>query len=156
MRSLMSGLVAPAAIVALVQAGAAQTPARTADTAAVKDVVARYVAAREARDPAAVRALFVADADQLTSSGEWRRGRENVVSGSLASSERTGGHRELTVESLRVVGADTAIADCRYVISGGAGGDRRMWSTFVMVKTGGEWRIAAIRNMLPAAPAALP
>jgi hypothetical protein len=29
-----------------------------------------------------------------------------------------------------------------------------MWSTFVMAKEAGAWKIAAIRNMLPAAPAA--
>jgi hypothetical protein len=40
------------------------------------------------------------------------------------------------------------------VITGLEAGDRRMWSTFVMVKEAGEWRIAAIRNMLPAAPVA--
>ena len=34
------------------------------------------------------------------------------------------------------------------------GGDRRMWSTFVMVRESGGWRIAAIRNMLPAPPVA--
>jgi hypothetical protein len=28
-----------------------------------------------------------------------------------------------------------------------------MWSTFVMTREGGGWRIAAIRNMLPAPPA---
>jgi hypothetical protein len=27
-----------------------------------------------------------------------------------------------------------------------------MWSTFVMVKEADGWKIAAIRNMLPAAP----
>ena len=36
----------------------------------------------------------------------------------------------------------------------GEGNDRRMWSTFVMVKEADGWRIAAIRNMLPAAPVA--
>jgi hypothetical protein len=28
-----------------------------------------------------------------------------------------------------------------------------MWTTFLLVRTSGRWRIAAIRNMLPAAPA---
>jgi uncharacterized protein (TIGR02246 family) len=76
---------------------------RSADDQAVRDVVRRYVAAREARDPAAVAALFAADADQLVSSGEWRLGREKVVEGSLASTERTGGKREIAVERVRFV-----------------------------------------------------
>lgn len=127
---------------------------RNADEQAVRDVVARYVAAREARDPAAVAALFTADADQLVSSGEWRLGRDKVVAGSLASTERTGGKREIAVERVRFVSDDVAVADGRYTIAGLENGDRRMWSTFVMVKDAGAWKIAAIRNMLPAAPAA--
>jgi hypothetical protein len=44
---------------------------------------------------------------------------------------------------------DLAIADGRYEITGGAGADRKMWSTFVMTRTQDGWRITAIRNMLP-------
>lgn len=131
----------------------AQQPSSARDDRAVRDVVARYVAAREARDPAAVAALFTADADQLVSSGEWRLGREKVVEGSLASTERTGGKRQIAVERVRFVSDGVAVADGRYTIAGLETGDRRMWSTFVMVKDAGAWKIAAIRNMLPAAPA---
>jgi uncharacterized protein (TIGR02246 family) len=130
-------------------------PAQTSnDEAAVKAVVARYVEAREKRDAAGVAAVFTPDADQLVSSGEWRKGREAVVKGTLASSESTGGRRTITVESVRFVSADVALADGRYEISGMASGpDRRMWSTFVMKRGAEGWRISAIRNMLPAPPA---
>jgi uncharacterized protein (TIGR02246 family) len=124
------------------------------DESAVKSVVARYVDAREKRDAAAIEALFVKDADQLVSSGEWRRGRDNVVRGTMASSESNSGRRTITVETVRFAGRDTAIADGRYEIAGAAGTEaRRMWSTFVMVREAGAWKIAAIRNMLPAAGA---
>jgi uncharacterized protein (TIGR02246 family) len=123
------------------------------DDAAVRHVVARYVEAREARDQAAVAALFTADADQLVSSGEWRHGREQVVSGSLASTERTGGSREIVVERVRFLGDAVAIADGRYTIRGLESGERRMWTTFVLTRTADGWRIAAIRNMLPASAA---
>ena len=116
-------------------------------------VVASYVQAREARDQAAVAALFTADADQLVSSGEWRQGREQVVSGSLASTQRTGGSREIVVERVRLLGDTVAIADGRYTIRGLDTGERRMWTTFVMTRTAEGWRIAAIRNMLPASAA---
>src|SRR5579872_5371107 len=86
----------------------AQSPA---DNSAVRDVVARYVAARQHSDEKAIAALFTADADQLVSSGEWRKGRELVVRGTLASSERTGGTRSITVESVRFLGPDVALAD---------------------------------------------
>ena len=45
-------------------------------------------------------------------------------------------------------------ADGRYDLTGLAGGEtRHMWTSIVSVKTAAGWRIAAIRNMLPAAPA---
>ena len=123
------------------------------DEAAVKAVVARYVDAREHRDAAATEALFTKDADQLVSSGEWRKGRDAVVRGTMASSQASGGHRTITVESVRFVAPDVAIADGRYEIAGVAGAQtRRMWSTFVITRGSDGWRIAAIRNMLPAAP----
>jgi uncharacterized protein (TIGR02246 family) len=134
------------------EAGLAQTArSQTADEAAIRSLVAKYVDAREQRSAAAIEALFTEDADQLTSSGEWRRGRDNVVRGALASSQRTGGTRTITVENVRALAPDLAIADGRYEISGlQGGGSRRMWTTFIMARTAEGWRIAAIRNMLPA------
>lgn len=122
-----------------------------ADDAAIRKVVSRYVEAREHMDPAAVQSLFTADADQLVSSGEWRRGRDAVVHGAMATSRRTGGTRSLTVESVRLLAPGVAIAEGKYDLNGLAGGaSRHMWTTLVLVKSSGEWQIAAIRNMLPA------
>jgi uncharacterized protein (TIGR02246 family) len=127
---------------------------KPADEAAVRDVVKHYVDAREQRDPKAVEALFTRDSDQLVSSGQWRKGRDEVVKGTLASSEATGGKRTITVESVRFLSADVAIADGRYEISGTAGGEaRKMWTSIVCARQRDGWKIAAIRNMLPAAPA---
>jgi uncharacterized protein (TIGR02246 family) len=124
---------------------------KPADEAAVRDVVKRYVAARDAKDPKATEALFTADADQLVSSGVWRRGREEVVKGTMASSEAAGGKRTITVETVRWLGAGVAIADGRYEIAGPE--TRKMWTSIIVVRKPEGWRIAAIRNMLPA-PAA--
>lgn len=133
---------------------AAQVPS-PGDAAAIREVIRLYANAREARDPEAIEALFAADADQLVSSGEWRRGRSAVVTGALASSASTGGTRTLDVATIRMVASDVAIVDARYVISGLEGGaTRNMWSTFVMARQVGAWRISAIRNMLPAEPPA--
>ncbi len=128
----------------------------TGDEAAIEDVVARYVDARDRKDAKATEALFTADADQLVSSGEWRRGRDAVVRGTMASSESSGGKRTITVETVRFVAPGVALADGRYEIAGTGGAPaRRMWSTFLITRTPDGWRIAAIRNMLPA-PAAAP
>jgi uncharacterized protein (TIGR02246 family) len=123
------------------------------DEAAVREIVRRYVDAREARDEKAVAALFTEDADQLVSSGEWRRGRAAVVKGTQASSARNEGKRTITVETVRFLAPDVALADGRYEIAGGTAGDRKMWASITLKRTTAGWRIAAIRNMLPASPA---
>src|SRR3954451_12661474 len=127
---------------------------KPADEAAVRDVVKRYVDAREQRDPKAVEALFTNDSDQLVSSGEWRKGRAEVVKGTMASSAATGGKRTITVEAVRFLSPDVAIADGRYEISGTGGGEtRKMWTSIICTRKSDGWKIAAIRNMLPAPPA---
>ena len=117
----------------------------------MRALVDRYANAREARDPKALETLFVDDADQLVSSGEWRKGRDQLVAGMLRSSQGNPGDRSIEVETVRFLDADTAILDARYEIAASGGNAaRRMWSTFVARRERGEWRIAAIRNMLPA------
>ena len=125
------------------------------DETAVREIVRKYVDAREKRDPKLLDALFTADADQLTTSGEWRKGRDSVVKGGLASSQANPGSRQIAIEVVRFTAPGVAIADGRYEISGAAGAaPRRMRTTFVVVRSGaGDWRIAAIRNMAPTDPA---
>lgn len=119
-----------------------------ADESSIRAIVQKYVDARDAQQPAAVEKLFTADADQLVSTGVWRKGRDEIVKGTLASTRNNEGKRTLTVSSIRFVTPSVAIADCDYEITGPA--TRKMWSTFVFVRSKGEWRISAIRNMLPA------
>jgi uncharacterized protein (TIGR02246 family) len=132
----------------LATAAHAQKPA---DETAVRDVVKRYVDARDAKDARATEALFTADADQLVSSGVWRKGREEVVKGTMASSEAAGGKRTITVETVRWLSPDVAIADGPYEIAGPE--TRKMWTSIIVVRKPEGWRIAAIRNMLPAGAA---
>jgi len=133
-------------------AGAAAQEVRPAgDEAAVRDVVRRYVAAREERDPRAVEALFTEDADQFTTGGEWRRGRPAIVKGTAASSAQNPGRRDITVEAIRFPAPGVALVDGRYEIAGTSAG-RRMWTTLLLTRGPGGWRIAAIRNMVPTGP----
>jgi uncharacterized protein (TIGR02246 family) len=121
--------------------------AADSDNASVIALIDRYATARDTPNPdrSSVEALFTKDADQLVSSGVWRRGREELVPGMMQSSRNNRGDRTITVESVRFLASDVAIADARYII-----GERKMWSTFVVVKTTDGWRIGAIRNMKPA------
>ena len=136
-------------------AGAQSSAAKSSDEAAVRTVVRRYVDARELRDPAAIETLFTADADQHTTSGEWRRGRAEVSRGAIESSKRNPGKRTIAVETVRFITADVAIADGPYEITTD-GNLRRMWTTIVLERERGTWRIAAIRNMVPATNPAEP
>jgi len=165
MHRIVHALLFAFVVVSPLAAGTGLAQDRSADATAVRAVVARYVEARERRDATALAALFTDDADQLVSTGEWRRGREAVVAGGLASSARSGGVRTIEIETVHFVAADVAVADGRYEIAaapapaataapgaaatGASAGPRRMWTTFVMVKQAGAWRISAIRNMRP-------
>src|SRR5947209_11243908 len=89
------------------------------DGAAIRGVVKSYIDARDRDDAKAVAALFTSDADQLVSSGEWRKGRDEVVKGTLAST-RSGGKRTITIETIRHIAPGVAIADGRYELAGDA------------------------------------
>ena len=131
--------------------GQAAAGGGTGEETAVREIVQKYMDARERQDAHALEALFTADADQLVSSGEWRKGRSEVVQGTLASSQNMSGKRTITVESVRFIAPDVALADGRYELTGLAGGQsRKMWTTLVLTRASDGWHIAAIRNMLPA------
>jgi uncharacterized protein (TIGR02246 family) len=119
--------------------------AQSADEAQVREVVRKYTDARDHPDAKTLEALFTPDADQLVSSGVWRKGREEVVRGSIASSQSETGKRTITVESVRFLAPTVALVDARYEL-----GDRKMWTTLLLARDKAGWRITAIRNMLPA------
>jgi uncharacterized protein (TIGR02246 family) len=149
-RALLALACAGLAIAPATPLAHGQAPSASAAERDVRAVVARYSEARDRSDAAALAALFTADADQLVSSGEWRRGRDAVVKGSLASSQQNAGKRTFTLETVRFLTADVAMADSRYDIAQADGTNRRMWASWTLVKTDGRWLIAGIRNMLPA------
>jgi uncharacterized protein (TIGR02246 family) len=149
----MRRLVACALWLALAAPAHAQTADRAADEAAVRAVIQAFLDTREKNDAAGLAALLTVDVDQRQTSGNMRSGRDAVVSGSLATQQSTGGRRTITVDALRFVGPDVAIADGRYDSVGRADGtDQRMLTSMVLRREGGAWKIAAIRNMLPSDP----
>jgi uncharacterized protein (TIGR02246 family) len=112
--------------------------------AEVRAVIGRYVDARDKEDAAAIGAVFTDDADQFNSSGDWRRGKEAVVTGTLQSSQRNPGARSIAVKAVRFPAPGVAIADGEYGI-----GEQRLWTTLVLTREGETWKITAIRNMAP-------
>ena len=129
----------------------AQPMSGRADEAPVRELVQKYMEARNSRNADATRSLFTADADQLVSTGEWRKGIDAVVQGAMASSQKETGRSSIVVETIRFLEPDLALVDGRYeTTSAGTGASRKMWTTLVVKRTDLGWRIAAIRNMLPA------
>ena len=125
----------------------AQPPGTAAtDEAAVRDIVQRYTRARELNDPKAIEALFTADADQYTSSGEWRRGVPALVKGMLATSAANPGVRAITIAAVRFVTPDVAIVDGDYKTGTNT---QPLWTTLIVKREAKGWRIAGIRNMAP-------
>jgi uncharacterized protein (TIGR02246 family) len=153
MRNSIAALVVILAAAMVPAAAWAQSADRAADEQAVRAVIKAFIDTREANDAAGLAALLTADVDQRQTSGNVRSGRAAVVSGTMATQQSTGGRRTITVDSLRFVGADVALADGRYDSVGRADGtEQRMQTSMVLRREGGAWKIAAIRNMLPSTP----
>lgn len=113
-------------------------------------LIEQYARARETKDTLLLGEILTEDIDQLVSTGEWRRGFDTAKKGMLRSSTNNPGGRTLTVDHVRYLNDRTAVVDARYEIKNADGSTRKMWSTFINVRLEGHWKIAAIRNMLPA------
>lgn len=116
----------------------------------LRRLIGQYSMARESGDSLLLKSILTEDIDQLVSSGEWREGIRQSLAGMQRSSEANQGKRTLEVERIKLLHASVALVDARYTIEPHDGAPvRNMWSSFVTVYSGGRWRIAAIRNMLP-------
>jgi uncharacterized protein (TIGR02246 family) len=130
----------------------AQLPSSDGDAAAVRDVITQYMQARNQKEPDATRRLFTQDADQLVSTGEWRKGVDDLIRGAIASSQKETGQSSIAIESIRFLDPAVALVDGRYKTTSATGSVRNMWTSLVLKRTNSGWRITAIRNMLPAPP----
>ena len=117
---------------------------------AIHHLIAQYAQARETKDTVLLKNILMEDIDQLVSSGVWRKGLETSLKGMAQSSTRNPGSRSLTVKNIRFLHETVALVDCRYTIQRSDGSARKMWSSFLVQKEATHWKIAAIRNMLPA------
>ncbi len=112
-------------------------------------LIDNYSRARENRDTVLLKKILMPDVDQLVSTGEWRSGIKAAVSGMLQSSASSPGTRTLTIDKIKFLNSNCGIVDAKYEIKNNDGSDRKMWSTFIVLQQKGEWKISAIRNMLP-------
>ena len=126
---------------------AQQSPDRGDDEAAIRHVASQFIALREEDDEAGLSALLTETCDQRLTSGRMRSGRDEVVTGALESTKRTGGERRINLHSIRFLGSDAAIANGDYdSIGRNDGTDLFMQTTMIFVRVDGQWLIDAIRN----------
>ena len=116
---------------------------------AITALIDQYSEAREKRDTTLLKTILTNDVDQLVSTGEWRNGMSAAVEGMLRSSASTPGTRTLDIEKIRMLNSNSAIVDCKYEIQNKDGTARKMWSTSLVIAVKENWKISAIRNMLP-------
>ncbi len=126
------------------------TPSKK-QTKDIHSLIDDYSQAREKKDTVLLELILTTDIDQLVSSGKWRKGKEESMKGMMQSSENNPGARTLKIENIRLLNPQYGIVDARYEIKNTNGTTRKMWSTFMVVFKNNEWKITAIRNMLPAA-----
>jgi len=117
---------------------------------AIHTLIDDYSRARETRDADLLNKILTPEIDQLVSSGTWRTGKMESMQGMMQSSTSNPGERTLTIDKIRFLDSKNAIVDCRYEIKNPDGPTRKMWSTFIVVLIEKDWKITAIRNMLPA------
>lgn len=132
--------------------GVARAQAAAAgDDAAVRHVVQQHDQTRTGGDWKGSANLFAEDGATLTSSGEWRRGRAQIEKGGATAGAGVykGAKYATTIDSVRLLAPTVALADGTFEISGIKGGSRKGHSTYVLVKSGEAWRIAASRSMVP-------
>ena len=124
-------------------------PGQKEDAVKIHKLIDQYSEARENEDTVLLKKILTKDVDQLVSNGEWRNGIREAVDGMLRSSNANPGTRKLSVEKIKFLNDETALVDCRYVITDPDGMERNLWSSFTVVFYKKEWKISAIRNMKP-------
>lgn len=133
-----------------VQAVQGQQP--KGDEAAVRKLSADFTAALEKADGKAAAALFTEDGDYLSSTGRMAQGRAEIEK--LIADQAAGAFKGLsfktTVDTVRSVTPDVMIGNGSFEATGPQ--PRKGRTTMVAVRQGGQWRIAAIRAMIPAGP----
>lgn len=140
--------MAAACVLGVVGAAAAQAPPSQAE---VQKMSEAFSAAVSAGDGAAAAALFAKDGDYISSTGRTAQGAAEIER--LVKEQAAGPFKGLTFKAsaageVRSIAPDVAIADGRFESTGPAA--RKGMTTMVLVRQGGEWKIAALRAMVPA------
>ena len=129
---------------------------QSADIASIKQAMADIDAAYDKRDAAAYIELFQEDADFLWTTGVLSKDR-NEIQQQVTNTFNfvpSGNKHISTLERIRFLKPDIAIVDgtTMFVREGASENEKPFWkslSTCVLKKEKGQWRISAVRLMLP-------
>ena len=136
-----------AACVLLLPGLAAAQPPSQAD---VQKISNAFTTAVSKGDGAAAAALFTKDGDYVSSTGRSAQGPaeiERLVKEQAAAAFK-GMTFTTTVGAVRSISGDVAIGNGTFESTGAT--PRKGHSTMVLVRQAGEWKIAALRAMVPA------
>ena len=139
MRTTIVALISAFAVVPL------SAQSRATDEAALRGHAAAIESAINKRDPAAVVALFTPDGDEINGDGPRHAGRDAMRQSLVADFAKWQATMRFTlaVTGIRFVGEDVAIVETTAQFSEGAVRSNR--GTWVSVRQGGKWLIAALR-----------
>lgn len=124
-------------------------PAPSADEALIRQRLAKYAEARDAGDAHAEALCYTEDGDFRSSAGPFVTGRSAIEKQLTVNAP--GYHFAITVESLRFVTRDVAIAEAK-VAAGPAQTPAQLVGTYVLVRQANDWLISAARiaRVMPA------
>jgi uncharacterized protein (TIGR02246 family) len=119
----------------------------TQDEAAIRAIVQGCADAWIAGDAEAFGTSFAEDVDYIVINGAFIKGRAGVNAGHahLFSTIYKGSHLTATVEDIRFVRPDVAVARVR-TLNQHAQGEINGRSSWVMAKDGGKWEVVAFQN----------
>ena len=125
---------------------------RPADERAVREVITATGAALNARDWEAASRVFAVDGDVILQGSPRVSGRPAIRAFWAKSWAAAPAQRRITlsVASLRLLGPDVALADCTATFTVGV--PVRDRATYVLVRRGGTWQVAALRVMPAESP----
>ena len=152
MRTRLSGLLW---LMWLVCTGAGHAAGTDADEQAIRLTIEERRVAWNTDDVNAYRRLLAEDADILSSTGRYARGREEVIR--LYVEQRAGAYRGASITStvvarVKFAGPDVAVADAEAELAGLRGSDGNAMAPiqgqvlFILVKQGERWLISSIRG----------
>jgi uncharacterized protein (TIGR02246 family) len=124
---------------------------RESDIRAIRDVLASFIRAYNAKDAKALGDLFTPDAEIQDEDGEITRGRDAIVERFSAIFKASGGDRlAVDADSLRFLGTDLAIEEGTASLSTGADmPPRTNRYSVIYARQGGRWLHARIRDEPP-------